>query len=515
MKRLLLACFALAAAVASAAEYKFQVPQNRCVVTVNKDASVSVDYTITFANEGQPIDIIDVGFPDNNYDTGEVKAELDGQPVTDIRPSTAVENGVEIHVEDRAIPAGKTGTLHLTARLNERVFPDDKDPQYASLVFSPTWYGAEYTSGITHLACEFVLPEGVAPEEPRYHELQFTSARVEDGRVHYVWEVPQASPSRQYTFGASFPKRVMERLAEKPKGPGVGEKMAAAFFGLLQNSLGCFCPLCFFGFFVFGIIQSRKRRLQYLPPSVGIEGTEVRRGLTVPEVAVLMQRPVDKVMALLLFGMIRKNLVKVTARNPLKLEVLPGETPQFSYESEFAKAVQDDGRIDQKEAVRIMTDLIKRVQEKMKGFSRAKSLAYYKEIMAKAWDQVGSEDYSQAFEWLLLDEAFGATAAKRYGANPMPTPLWWGTVWGTGHAGGGPVSGGGGVPGAVSGANTIVSGLESFGHDLVNSVPGLATAVTQQTNPVPVSSGGGHSGGGCACACACAGCACACAGGGR
>ena len=97
----------------------------------------------------------------------------------------------------------------------------------------------------------------------------------------------------------------------------------------------------------------------------------------------------------------------------------------------------------------------------------------------------------------------------------MPIPLWWGSVHGTSHDTGGLGSAAGtSVPGPVSAANNIVTGLESFGHDLVNSVPGLATAVTSQTNPVPVSSGG-HSGGGCACACACAGCACACAGGGR
>jgi hypothetical protein len=515
MKRVLFACLVLAAALSARAEYKFQVPQNRCVVTVNPDASVRVDYTITFANEGQPIDIIDVGLPDDQFDFGEITADLDGQPVTDVRSSTAVEHGVEVHIEDRAIPAGKTGTLHLSARLQNRVFADDKDPQYASLVFSPTWYGAEYTSGITHLACEFVLPEGVGPQEPRYHDLQFTSSRVEDGRVHYVWEVPQASPSRQYTFGASFPKRVMARLAEKPKGPTFGEKVAGFFALFLQNAFTCLCPTCFIAFLVFSIVQGRKRRLQYLPPSVGMEGTEVRRGLTVPEVAVLMQRPVDKVMALLLFGMIRKDLLKVVSRNPLKLEAIPGGTPQFTYETEFAKAVQDDGKVDQKEAVRIMADLIKRVQEKMKGFSRVKSVAYYKDIMTKAWNQVGSEDYSQSFEWLLLDESFGATAARRYGDRPMPIPIWWGSVLGPGHVGGGPATGGAPLPSPVSAANTIVSGLEGFGHDLVNSVPGLATAVTQQTNPVPVSSGGGHSGGGCACACACAGCACACAGGGR
>jgi len=248
-----------------------------------------------------------------------------------------------------------------------------------------------------------------------------------------------------------------------------------------------------------------------------MEGTEVRRGLTVPEVAVLMQKPLDKVMALLLFGMIRKGLVKVVSRQPMKLEALPGEEPAFSYEKEFTAAVKDDGKVDPNEAARIVTDLIKRVQEKMKGFNRKKSLAYYQDIMRKAWDQVGKDDYSQAFEWLLLDKDFGQTAQQRFGTRPMPLPIWWGPLYLPHSSGGGlPTGTGSPLPSPVAAANAIVSSMESFGHDLVNSVPGLATAVTQNTNPVPIaSSGGGHSGGGCACACACAGCACACAGGGR
>jgi len=216
MKKFAIVFLALAAAVSTFADYKFAVPENRSVVTVNTDASVTVAYSITFANQGQPIDIIDVGFPDGDY--ASVTADLDGTEMTDIRPSTAVATGVEVHLEANAIPAGHSGTLHLTALLKNRVFQDDKDPAYASLVFSPTWYGSEYTTGTAHLICEFVFPGGVGPDEPRYHGLQFSSARVEDDRVHYLWDIPQGSPSSQYTFGASFPKRVMEHLARNPRG---------------------------------------------------------------------------------------------------------------------------------------------------------------------------------------------------------------------------------------------------------------------------------------------------------
>ncbi len=506
-----------------AQQYKFQVPENRCAVTVNPDASVTLNYAITFANEGQPIDIIDVGMPNENYDLGSLTADLDGAPMSDIRPSEYVKPGVEVHLGDKAIAAGQSGKLHLKASVSNMVFKDDKDPNYASIEFRPTWYGAEFTSGKTRLHCEFILPEGVKPEEPRWHAIQPTSSRFENNRVVYIWDMPNASPSGQYTFGASFPKSVMQRIAEVQKPPRVNP-VEALFSGLIRTAGGCM-PCLFFLLFptamIWGIYKNRQRRLQYLPATVGIEGTEVRRGLTVPEVAVLMQQPVDKVMALILFGMVRKGILKVTGRNPLKLEVVAGAKPQFSYEEEFAKAVADDGKVSESEAARVLTDLIKKVSDKMKGYSRAKSVAYYQEIMRKAWDQVGGEDYSQAFEWLILDKDFGRHATERYADRPMPVPVWWpilysghtGTIPGAG--GGAGMPSGGGLPNITSAANGIVSGIEGFGHDLVNSVPGLASRVTTATNPVPVSSGGHYSGGGCACACACAGCACACAGGGR
>ena len=512
MKRLLVALVAVAVGLAVLADYRFEVPQNRSVVEVNRDASITIRYAITFRNQGQPIDVIDVGLPDGQYDLNGVKADLDGAPLTDIRPSSYLQYGVEVHLGDKSIAAGSEGTLHLSAVARNRVFPDSKDPSYASLEFSPTWYGSQYTSGTTLLVCSFIFPEGVGPDDPRYHGTPFTSARVEQGRVIYTWDLPNASPSRQYTFGASFPAKVMERLAAVPKGPGPAAAIAAAMGTLILGALPCVFVVAFFGLFILVIVQSRRRRLQYLPPSIGMEGVEVRRGLTVPEVAVLMEEPVDKVMALLLFGMIRKNLVKVVGRSPLKLELVPGESPAADYEQAFAKAVQDDGRISEKEAVAVLTDLIKRVQEKMKGFSRKKSVLYYQEIMRKAWEQVGSQDYAQAFEWMLLDREFGQRAAQRFGSNPMPLPVWWLPLY-TGQTAGAAL-GGAPAPSPVAAANTVVTGLEGFAHDLVNSVPGLATQVTQRTNPVPQSSGNA-SGGGCACACACAGCACACAGGGR
>jgi hypothetical protein len=521
VKRLFAALLFLLLAPAVFAAYKFEVVQNYSVYDIQTDGSVQIRYSIKFKNAGQPIDIVDIGLPDDNYDLSSGKAKIDGNVLNDIRKSTYLPSGVEVHLENLSIPAGKEGTLEFSINTQDRVYEDDKDLNYASTEFMPTYYGSEFTSGTTKLGCQFIFPKGVLPEEPRYHMNEPTKSFVNDeGRVVYVWVNENASPSTGYEFGASFPRKYVTHIIKKPVTPPILTFLGGiigGFFNLIFGNMPCFCVFIFISFVVTGIVNDRRRRIKYLPATVGMDGVEVRRGLTVPEVAALMEQPLNKILALMLFGMIRKGYVKVATQKPLKLEKTTEKIPEISYEKEFLNAVADDGVVNEKEAVAIMTDLVKRVGEKMKGFSRKKSLAYYQEIMKKAWDQVGSENYSESFEWLMIDKDFEQEATRRYPTGNVPVPMIFGPIFHSPSAYGGgtpvPTSSGGGI---VSSAHSIVSGIEGFSNNLAGSLPGLATKVTNATNPVPVSTGGGgHSGGGCACACACAGCACACAGGGR
>jgi hypothetical protein len=52
----------------------------------------------------------------------------------------------------------------------ERVFyPSTAEgvENYASLEFSPTWFGSEYVTGSTKVTVTLFLPPGINPEEPR------------------------------------------------------------------------------------------------------------------------------------------------------------------------------------------------------------------------------------------------------------------------------------------------------------------------------------------------------------
>ncbi|MCX7830468.1 MAG: DUF2207 domain-containing protein, partial [Acidobacteria bacterium] len=431
--------------------YRFEVVSNYSTVEIKEDSKVIIRYTIIFKNYGDPIDIVDIGLPDNNYDINSAEAFVNGNRVRDIRKSTAIPVGVEVHLLEQSIAPGKDGALNFSIVMKKRIYQDDKDPNYASVVFMTTYFGSEYTQGSTRLGCQFIFPKGVRSEEPRYHNTPYTEALVgKDGRVIYRWLIENASPSQGYTFGASFPKKYVKEVVTI----SAAEKLLNSFLGLISSlfqmvfsSLPCFCFAFFIGTIILGIINGQRRKMQYLPASVGMDGVEIRRGLTVPEVAALMEEPLNKVLALVLFGMIRKGYIKIISQKPwLKLEKISDKEPDLSYEKELLKAISDDKTINQNEARDILVDLVKRVQEKMKGFSRKKTLLYYKEIMKKAWEEVGKDNYEESFEWLLADKDFKNEAVKRYPSGNFPIPISYGPIFGhtstasTGNIGTGSVS---------------------------------------------------------------------------
>ncbi len=77
----------------------------------------------------------------------------------------------------------------------------------------------------------------------------------------------------------------------------------------------------FVGAPILGAINANKRKLQYLPPKIQIEGHGIKRGLTAVEAGILMEQPLDKVMTMILFGVVKKNAATVVTRDPLKLQL--------------------------------------------------------------------------------------------------------------------------------------------------------------------------------------------------
>jgi len=425
------------------------------------------------------------------------------------------------------------------------VYEDSDDAEYASTEFSPTWLDSQFVHGTTDLAVSFHLPPGVGVEEPRWHhspsgwpQEQPDTRLDEEGRVLYTWYNAAAAPDRQYTFGASFPCQYVSEGAIQ-KGPSALETIFSAI-------IGC-CPVTIFLTIVAGIIGlsvwgNRRRRMQYLSPSMKVEGVGIKRGLTAVEAAILLETPLNKVLTMILFGLLKKGAVTVLDDDPLKIQINePLPEKLHPYEEKFLKAVKKDRTLGESRLSSTMTGLIKAVNNKMKGFSRKETVVYYRDIVGRAWQQVEgaetpevrSKRFDEGLEWAMLDEDFEDRTQRVFHTGPVFVPMWWGYYrpWARTPSGAGPRGAQTGraptqapslptLPGAAFAA-TIVRGVEGTASNIVGSLSDFTGKVTKVTNPPPKRSYSGRSYSGkggsssCACACACAGCACACAGGGR
>ena len=576
---LIILMFTMVSSVA-AQSYTFNLTQVIVNVYWNSDGTLALDYVFTFANDpsGHVIDFVDVGMPNGNFGSLSMPAptavpapgststpspitgnyaDVNGHPVSlssDFQGDGPY--GFSVDMGAYAIQPGQTGSVHVyVGRITDVLYKDTSEPDtYVSGDFAPAYFTTAY--GNENLTVIFHLPPGVQSQEPRYHTTQGgwpcadqpATGYDNENRITYTWQCGTASGSTQYTFGASFPKQYVPADAIYTPPP-------FDFGGFISGIVNNLSGVCCFGFFILlfvgapilSAVNGNKRKLQYLPPKIQIEGHGIKRGLTAVEAGILMEQPLDKVMTMILFGVVKKNAATVVTRDPLKLQVAsPLPADLRDYETDFLQAFANADLAARRKGLQEMTvKLVNSISDKMKGFSRKETLAYYQSIMERAWQQieaagtpdVKSQMYEESLEWTMLDKNYDERT-RRVFTGPIFVPMWWGrydpgySPVSTGNASSVgktssvsmPASGGrspASLPGATFAAS-VVTGVQGFSCRVLGDVKSFTSGVTNRTNPVPVvksshtSSGGGGGGGhSCACACACAGCACACAGGGR
>lgn len=532
---------------ALAQNYYFQNPVRSVDVYWNEDGSQTLVYLFLFQNDpaGHAIEYVDLSLPNNNFDEARVTAWVNRQPISFISREEyqGTGSGVALGLGGLAIPPGGSGQVVARVEGIEGVlYEDDQEKEYASAVFAPAYFIKSVVYGTTEITVTFHLPPGVQPEEPRWHTAPSgfndppQTGIDEQGRIFYRWTNPSASPSELYKFGASFPKKYVPESAIVTRNP-----FAEWFSSInLENLIPLGCIGSFIFFIALGLISDRTRRMQYVPPKILLEGNGIKRGLTAIEAAILLEQPLDKVLTMILFSVVKKNAARVAKRDPLTLEFAqPQPEGLYWYETEFLEAFRSRGKARQHKLQELVIHLVKSVAEKMKGFSGRETREYYRSIIEKAWQQVEaaetpeviSQKYDEVMEWTMLDKDYEDRTRDIFRNRPVLVPTWWARydpVY-RGAAGNIPTraaptpSTGGrtglpSLPGADFAAS-IVNGVQNFSASVIGNLTEFTSAVTQKTNPPPVASsrgsGGRSGGGGCACACACAGCACACAGGGR
>ncbi len=77
---------------------------------IGPDGSVALEYWFTFTCDpgAHPIDVVDVGLPTDDYRISDIRADVDGQPISFIEDSEYVTYGVAVWLGDATIAPGET-----------------------------------------------------------------------------------------------------------------------------------------------------------------------------------------------------------------------------------------------------------------------------------------------------------------------------------------------------------------------------------------------------------------------
>ena len=572
----LLGIFSLPSSV-SAQDYSYEVSVLEVEAYIEEDGTLSLWYFIDFQNRpgASPIEYVDIGMPTSAYSMSVIDAQVDGKPIKEIESSPYVTNGFALALGDDAIPPGQAGTVTIWIPGVQNVltaYDQELRENYINFLFSPNWFDPQGDKSTnTEYRVTLILPPGVGNEEGIYYypenwpgdsEPDDIGRTEAEDRVYYSWFTDNADASTQYIFGAAFPdKYVPANVVEtKPEQtisspPSTGPGFIDSILGIFGGNICCFgFGLFFMGIFGWTIYQgtvgAKKRKMKYLPPKLKIEGHGIKRGLTAVEAAILLEQPMDKILTMILFGTLKKEAAIVEQQDPLKLDVVdPLPEGLHPYEKAFLNAFKTPANKRRAALQKMMVSLVKSVSSKMKGFSRKETVAYYEDIMRRAWKmveesetpEVRSEKYNQTLEWTMLDDEYDERTRRTFSGRPVYVPIWWprysptyrrsiggslgratSTTTGrvsTARSGGGRTSLPH-IPGSDFAAG-VINGVTGMAAGAVGNVASFTSGITSRTNPIPTTSksgSGGFRGGGgssCACACACAGCACACAGGGR
>jgi hypothetical protein len=187
---------------ALAQSYSFSLDKEVVNVYWNADGTMSLDYLFTFTNQpgAHVIDFVDVGLPNNSYIYNTIQADVSGDPVAISTDYQGSGSGIAVDMGSHAIQPGQTGTVHVfVGQISDVYYPDDNDENYASAVFSPTWFDGQFVVGDTDITVTFHLPResGRRSRAGTVHQPGFPPSRKQGSTRKAVSRTPGQAPIRQ------------------------------------------------------------------------------------------------------------------------------------------------------------------------------------------------------------------------------------------------------------------------------------------------------------------------------
>ena len=255
----------------------------------------------------------------------------------------------------------------------------------------------------------------------------------------------------------------------------------------------------------------RRKRRDYLPPIVNVEGGGIKRGLTAPEAAALLEVPLGKLVTLVVFGLLKKGVLVSKQTEPLVLEVAEafrGQSPTArrkaasqagvvlqKYENAFIDEVEKHAgkpvtEMDFSDAVKGLLDA---ATSRVSGFDVSDTKAYYKKIVERAWkmaEDLGpieqrTKAVDKNLEWMLIDHGYQRRFDHWGTSGFLYAPLW---IRSPGSAIGSVGTASSGGSGSSAPSFGDVSG--SFAGWTQNVTAGIAGAILPGAVTAPSASGG-------------------------
>ena len=379
-----------------AADYSFSVERQEVNVTVLRDGSVDIDYYFLFTNVGY-LDGVDIGLPNRYYDPGTAGAiimvnnvehapsQIQESPYIDV--GMAVEFGGDLQgiIEEE-------GAFELYFHVNNphMVYENELLNDTVGVSFRPTWFDPDIQVGTTHeLVQRLIFPEAFVNdslalwyESNPWDQIYWDNVTERHVAMWTGTDVgPDSIAAGNYDVGIGFPKEYVEQyFLLDPE---------MDLFGDIWALVSLFLPLVFMAFFVtmaigVSVASARKRRGDYYEPKMNVVGAGPRRDLTVVEAAVVLERPLETVSTMVLFGLIRKGKVQVLSEQaPMRLQKL-ADAGEHQYETDYLSSIGPDGTVSRGLLKITLVNLINATLEKMKGFEQSATQRYYESICDKA-----------------------------------------------------------------------------------------------------------------------------------
>ncbi|MFA5313964.1 MAG: hypothetical protein WC375_11740, partial [Methanomassiliicoccales archaeon] len=351
---LVLACFNTSLSPignASAASYSFSLTSEEVNVTVLRDGSIDIDYHFIFTNVNG-LDGVDVGLPNTHYDPLSAYAIIivDGvvyspdmvhdSPYIDVGMAVEFGSNLQSIIEDH-------GSFELFFHVNNphMVYENELIAGTVGVSFRPTWFDPSAQVGITGvLTSRLVFPEGFTNmsqalwiESNVWDELVWDNSTQ---RVVATWANINVDPNEQadgaYDFGAGFPMGYVDQYYLKDAEIDI--------FADLITLLSLLLPLIIFAIIIAvsiiaTVATARRRNGDYYEPKMNVVGAGPRRDLTAVEAAIVLERPLEMVATMILFGLIKKGKVEIVSRDaPMRLKVL-SQKGDYQYETEYLNAI--------------------------------------------------------------------------------------------------------------------------------------------------------------------------------